>query len=182
MQLSKKNQQIYLQRLGYYCDLIDGIKGEKHKNALIAFKKANGLSANSDYGSKTDKALRAAYKMRDKNKLSKHFKKSEFKCGCRGKYCDGYPVTVNPKLIGILEKLRSYYGEPITITSGLRCKKHNNSLAGSSKTSAHLKGKAADIYIPGAKLSSIKSKAYAYGAAYSYYGTPGMGNAIHINI
>ena len=181
MRLSKRNQQIYLQRLGYYCDLIDGVKGEKHKAALIAFKKANGLSANADYGSKTDKALKAAYKKRDKNRLSKHFRKSEFKCGCRGKYCDGYPKEIDPKLIGILEKIRVKHNEPIVITSGVRCKKYNNSLTGASKTSKHLKGKAADIYVAGVSRATIKAEAYKYGAAYVYYGTPNMGNAVHIN-
>lgn len=182
MNLSKKNQQIYLQRLGYYCDLIDGVKGEKHKKALIAFKEEHGLAANSDYGSKTDKALRAAYKKRDTNKLSKHFSKAEFKCGCRGMYCNGYPATVSPQLIGILEKIRADYGKPITITSGVRCKNYNNSLKGSVKTSKHLYGKAADIYIPRASLAGIYSKAYKYGAAYAYYGTSNMSNAVHINV
>ena len=119
---------------------------------------------------------------------SSHFSKSEFKCGCRGRYCSGYPAgNMSTKLLNILEALRSYYGKPITVTSGQRCTKYNNSLSGSSKTSAHLYGKAADIYIPGicntaAGRNQVKAKAYALGASYSYCNTSGMGNAVHINV
>lgn len=182
MAITVKTEQIYLQRLGLYCDLIDGKAGDKTRAARKAVQKKAGLKQTGDKSSKYKKALKQQYAKRDKNILSKHFKKSEFKCGCRGKYCNGYPKTVSPKLIGILEKLRVTYGKPITITSGMRCKKYNNSLVGSVPNSAHRYGKAADIYIPGASLSGIRSKAYKYGAAYSYYGTSNMGNAVHINV
>lgn len=182
MAITVRTEQIYLQRLGLYCDLIDGKAGDKTRAARKAVQKKAGLKQTGDKSSKYEKALKQLYAKRNKTMLSKHFKKSEFKCGCRGKYCNGYPKTVSPKLIGILEKLRVTYGKPITITSGLRCNKYNSSLVGSVPNSAHKSGKAADIYIPGASLSGIRSKAYAYGAAYSYYGTSNMGNAVHINV
>lgn len=176
--MKKKTQQIYLQRLGYYCDLIDGKKGSKHIAALKAFQKDHSLKVTGNCNSTTEQRLKKAYKKRDKSKLSKHFKLSEFRCGdgC------GAPDVMNAKLIGILEKLRVTYNKPITVTSGYRCKSYNARLAGSVSNSAHCKKKAADIYIPGASLSGIKSKAYAYGATYCYYGTANMGNAIHINV
>lgn len=182
MAMTIKTEQIYLQRLGLYCDLIDGKAGTNTKNARKVVQKKAGLKQTGQKTSAYEKALKQMYAKRDKSKLSKHFSKSEFKCGCHGRYCDGYPTTVSPKLIGILEKLRVTYGKPITITSGMRCKKYNNSLVGSVPNSAHRYGKAADIYIPGASLSGIRSKAYKYGAAYSYYGTSNMGNAVHINV
>nr|WP_256476213.1 D-Ala-D-Ala carboxypeptidase family metallohydrolase [Anaerofustis sp. NSJ-163] len=111
----------------------------------------------------------------------KYFKKSEFKCQCGGKYCNGYPAEMSSKLIDILEELREYFGKPITITSGLRCSKHNANVGGVSN-SKHMYGKAADIYIAGVDKAKIKSKAYSLGAAYSYYGTDNMGNAVHINV
>lgn len=173
--------QKYLQALGYYCGLIDGIKGPLQKKATKEFQKDHDLEPDGSVGPKTKPVLVKAYKNRDKTQLSKHFKKSEFKCGCRGKYCSGYPKKVDPKLLGILEKIRADFDTPVTITSGLRCKKYNSKLTGSSPYSRHLKGKAADIYIPGANLAKIRSKAYSYGAKYSYYGTPNMGSAVHIN-
>lgn len=180
--MTNKTIQTYLQALGYYCGLIDGVKGPLQTRAVKEFQKDNKLEADGVVGSKTRPKLKKAYQNRDKKQLSRHFEKVEFKCGCKGRYCNGYPAAVSPKLLGILEKLRIDYGKPITITSGVRCKKHNNSLPGSSRTSLHLKGKAADIYIPGVSRAEIKKRAYRYGAAYSYYGTPGMGNAVHINI
>ncbi len=78
--------------------------------------------------------------------------------------------------------MRAYFGKPITITSGLRCKKHNAEVSGSSSTSKHMEGKAADIYIAGVDKAKIKAKAYELGAAYCYYGTANMGNAVHINV
>ena len=48
--------------------------------------------------------------------------------------------------------------------------------------SQHQYGKAADIYIAGVDKAKIKAKAYELGAAYCYYGTAGMGEAVHINV
>ena len=182
MAMTIKTEQIYLQRLGLYCDLIDGKAGTNTRNARKVVQKKAGLKQTGNKSSAYEKALKQMYAKRDKNMLSKHFKKSEFKCGCRGRFCNGYPTTVSPKLIGILEKLRVTYGKPITVTSGMRCKKYNNSLVGSVPNSAHRYGKAADIYIPGVALAKIKAMAYACGAAFSYYGTSNMGNAVHINV
>lgn len=182
MAITIKTEQTYLQRLGLYCDLIDGSAGSKTKAARKAVQKKAGLKQTGNKSSAYEKALKQMYAKRDKNMLSKHFKKSEFKCGCRGKYCNGYPGTPSPKLIGILEKLRTTYGKPVIITSGMRCKKYNNTLVGSVPNSAHTRYKAADIHIPGVALAKIKAMAYACGAAYSYYGTSNMGNAVHINV
>jgi len=46
----------------------------------------------------------------------------------------------------ILEPLRQHFGKPLIITSGFRCYALNKAI-GSSSTSQHLKGQAADFYI-----------------------------------
>lgn len=79
-----------------------------------------------------------------KNAKSEHFKVEEFHCNCGGKYCAGYPAAVSKNLLIDLETIRSTVAQPIRITSGLRCKRYNNSLKNSSKVSAHMTGKAAD--------------------------------------
>lgn len=79
-----------------------------------------------------------------KNAKSEHFKVEEFRCNCGGKYCAGYPAAVSKNLLIDLETIRSTVAQPIRITSGLRCKRYNNSLKNSSKVSAHMTGKAAD--------------------------------------
>mgnify|MGYP003642838177 CR=1 FL=1 len=73
-------------------------------------------------------------------KVSKWFSKEEFacKCGC------GEDFDMDPKLLTLLDKIRENIGNAITVTSGYRCKAHNDSL-GSKETSQHRKATAADI-------------------------------------
>ncbi len=163
---------------------VDGYPGDATKKAIISFKKRNGLSATIKVGPKTKALL---YKDQSEQ-LSAHFRKAEFRCECGGKWCDGYNGhAVSMELVGILEAIRKDTGRSITITSGIRCQRFNDSLAGSVKNSPHLYGKAADIYIPGVTDTSsgrarVKRLAYKYGASYCYYGTANMGNAVHINV
>ena len=163
---------------------VDGIIGNDTENAIKSIQSKNGLKVDGIAGADTIKALKGITNSTS-SKVNwdkvKYFKKSEFKCQCGGKYCNGYPAEMSPKLIDILEELRKYFGKPITITSGLRCKQHNKNVGGVSN-SQHQYGKAADIYISGVDKAKIKAKAYELGAAYCYYGTSNMGNAVHINV
>lgn len=52
----------------------------------------------------------------------------------------------------LLDPLRELLGKPINVSSGYRCKALNSKVGG-SKTSQHMKGQAADIYLKG--LSNI---------------------------
>lgn len=52
----------------------------------------------------------------------------------------------------LLDPLRDLLGKPIYVSSGYRCKALNSKVGG-SKTSQHMKGQAADIYLKG--LSNI---------------------------
>ena len=167
---------------------VDGIIGSATINAIKSIQSKKGLKVDGIAGADTIKALggNAGSSNPYSGDLTNwekfpHFKKSEFKCQCGGKYCNGYPAQVSEKLLTILEGLRKYFGKPITITSGLRCSKHNKAVGGVSN-SQHQYGKAADIYISGVDKAKIKAKAYELGAAYSYYGTAGMGEAVHINV
>nr|WP_256476317.1 D-Ala-D-Ala carboxypeptidase family metallohydrolase [Anaerofustis sp. NSJ-163] len=180
-----KNLQTLLNKQGNKLS-VDGIIGTATISAIKSFQRKKGLSQDGIAGSNTIKALKnTSSSSSSSSKVNwdkvKYFKKSEFKCQCRGKYCNGYPAEMSSKLIDILEKLRAYFGKPITITSGLRCKKHNAEVGGVSN-SQHQYGKAADIYIAGVDKAKIKAKAYEYGAKYCYYGTAGMGEAVHINV
>lgn len=56
--------------------------------------------------------------------------------------------NINALVVNILDPLRAMIGHPIIITSGYRNQRVNE-LVGSSKTSQHLSGKAADIHIQG---------------------------------
>lgn len=156
----------------------DGLFGPATLEAVKAFQRKSGLVVDGIAGVKTWAKLRGSGLSWEN---IRHFKRSEFKCGCKG-LCNGYPAEPDLRLVKLLDDLRAYFGVPITITSGVRCKEYNDALPGSSKTSKHLEGKAADIYVPGVSKEKVKAKAYELGAAYSYYGTANMGSAVHINI
>lgn len=162
----------------------DGIVGTNTINAIKAVQRRYGLTVDGIAGTATFRALNSGV---TGNGSSAHFKKAEFACECGGRYCNGYPGgTTSAALLNILEKIRSYYGKPITITSGQRCATFNRQVGGISN-SAHRFGRAADIYIPGvtntvAGRNAVVNLAYRYGAAYSYANTAQMGNAVHINV
>ena len=162
----------------------DGIIGTNTIAAIKSVQRKYRLAVDGIAGTATFSALNSGV---TGNGSSAHFKRTEFKCECGGRYCNGYPGgNTSAKLLGILESLRSYYGKPITITSGQRCATFNAQVGGISN-SAHRFGKAADIYIPGvtntvAGRNAVVNLAYRYGAAYSYANTAQMGNAVHINV
>lgn len=49
----------------------------------------------------------------------------------------------------VLDPLREHFARPVTVNSGFRSAKLNRAIGGSSKTSQHMKGEAADIEIAG---------------------------------
>ena len=49
--------------------------------------------------------------------------------------------------VKILQPLRDFYGKPIVVSSGFRCKTLNR-LVGGATSSQHLKGEAADLVFP----------------------------------
>lgn len=82
-------------------------------------------------------------------RLSKNFDSSEFACSCCG------TAEMNPEFIARLQVARDIAGIPFIITSGFRCKAKNDSIPGSSKTSEHMTGEAADIYTPDSSTRDI---------------------------
>jgi len=75
-------------------------------------------------------------------KLSDNFKLEEFQCKCG---CE-MPRNVMEnifKLVDQLQIVRDIYG-PLNVNSAYRCESHNKSI-GSSSSSQHVLGKAADI-------------------------------------
>ena len=165
--------------------------GEYNKaNILKLQKKYFSRKADQDgiYGKDTDALLRHVHNC----STVKNFEPQEFKCPC-GK-CTGYPTYMRVNELKLIQAIRTHYGKPMTITSGLRCKAYNNSLANSSPTSAHLKGKAVDFYMAGVTdtlknrrtaiewIKKQKNHDYTYGDGISSKGAisaPNMGNAMH---
>lgn len=76
--------------------------------------------------------------------ISPHFKVREFRCK------DGSdPVFVAPRLVEVLEAIRTHFGAAVTINSGYRTVSHNAATKNSSPKSQHLYGLAADIVVKG---------------------------------
>lgn len=191
MLLTKKERQRRLAALGLYRGDIDGIEGPLTRAAYKALQDkyfVRKIDRDGIYGPNTDKLLRNAYLV----KLHcDNFVLTEFKCDCNGKYCTGYPEVLNKQLLINAQKVRDKYG-PMIITSGMRCKPYNNSLAGSSSTSRHMKAKALDFAIVPltntlgnrkmimSYIRTLRNHNYTYcdenGSA------PNMGNAIHFDV
>ena len=77
--------------------------------------------------------------------LSKNFSRSEF--ACKGTNCCGHSAPVHPELISALQDLRDQLNLPLSITSGFRCNRHNESVGGATQ-SFHTLGMAADVACP----------------------------------
>jgi len=98
--------------------------------------------------------------------LSKHFSREEFRC--KGENCHpsgkgncGFD-TVDHRLIKYLEAIRVNYNTPVTITSGCRCERHNESVGGGAN-SQHKLGRAADIIVHGVDPEEVARLADAMG-------------------
>jgi uncharacterized protein YcbK (DUF882 family) len=73
------------------------------------------------------------------------FKLAEFQCQCKEKCPGKVPnLRLNNALLETLNRVRERFAKPIIVTSGFRCKKHNNAIGG-AVASQHLLGTAADI-------------------------------------
>lgn len=55
----------------------------------------------------------------------------------------------------ILEPLRAHYGAPVSIHSGYRSPQVNAATPGSSKTSQHMLGQAADLHVVGVDCGTV---------------------------
>lgn len=192
--MTNEQKQCLLRYLGYYTGDVDGIWGSDSKAATKDFQKANGLDQDGVFGNATKKKILAhianetGFKKVQTTNVSKtgdwwddieYFEKSEFACHCGGKYCKGYPAEPQEKLIRVADAVRKALKAPATVSSGVRCEKHNANVGGVSN-SKHLSGKAMDFCIKGktanqvlAEVRKHKEITYAYAIDNNY---------VHMNI
>lgn len=182
-----KQKQCLLAYLGYYTGAIDGLWGDQSRQATENFQRDFGITADGDPGPETQKAMKhaVAYGMPqreeteiptvseketvDKGSLTtgtfwddiEFFTREEFRCQCKGRYCNGFPVEPDEKMVRTVVEIRRRLGVPVSIVdaggSGVRCPVHNANVGGVAN-SEHLYGRAADLH---SSASPTKMKAVA---------------------
>lgn len=170
--------QHLLAYLGYDPGDCDGVMGRNTQAAVRRFQADYGLTADGDPGSATQKMLigavagtaakvdRPAQTGQAKTGTFwdeiKYFTRSEFKCQCGGRYCNGYPAEPAEETVRMADEIRKRVGVPLTVNSGARCKQHNANVGGVSN-SLHTTGQAVDLSgsISPAKLRQIAEQVQA---------------------
>jgi hypothetical protein len=164
-----KQRQHLLAYLGYYVGEIDGVFGSGSREATKDFQRdffQDESKADGICGSETEQALThsVAYGMPARKVAEttsggfwadiKHFDRKEFKCKCGNIHCNGYPAEPQEKLVRVADRVREHFGATATVSSGLRCTKHNANVGGVSN-SRHLTGKAMDFCIRGKTSAQV---------------------------
>ena len=89
----------------------------------------------------------------DGKQLSAHFRVREFACR------DGSDaVLVAPRLVMVLESIRTHFGVPVTVSSGYRTPQYNAKVDGAAH-SQHCYGMAADIVVKGQTPETVAAYA-----------------------
>jgi hypothetical protein len=155
--MTTKQKQHLLGYLGYYVGNVDGDWGQLSKTATRQFKRDYGLTDNSDFDAATEKKILSVVATGEKPKTTttaesgwkniRYFKKSEFKCKCGGRHCNGYPAEIDMTMVSYADEIRHRLGKPLNVNSGLRCPKHNAACGGVSN-SQHVYGTAVDLGCP----------------------------------
>ena len=169
--MTNRQRQHLLAYLGYYVMDITDKWTEECRVACRAFQEDfQGIQVDGLGGPETDKALRhaVAYDLfqvanavdvcKNKDVPSKtgtfwdeieFFTREEFRCQCGGKYCNGFPVEPQEKMVRTVDEIRRRLGVPVTIVesggSGVRCEIHNRNVGG-VENSDHKTGNAADLH------------------------------------
>ena len=175
--MTNPQKQCLLAYLGYYTGAIDGIWGEKSRQATANFQRDYQLTVDGVFGGATVQRIREVIASWEepvvKENLTasadwwkdiRYFTRAEFRCPC-GK-CGGFPAEPEETMVRVVDEIRRRAGTPITIVdsggSGIRCPEHNAEVGG-VPNSEHLYGRAADLHsqLPPAELRRIAEEVTA---------------------
>lgn len=119
--------------------------------------------------------IKAYSKAKDGNKkLSANFKVREFAC------MDGSdPIFIDSDLVDVLQKIRTHFGQPVSISSAYRTPGRNRAIGGATY-SQHLYGLAADIRVKGVSPKTVA--AYAEKLMPKKGGIGTYQNFVHVDV
>lgn len=165
-------KQCLLKYLGYYAGAVDGIFGGQSRQATKDFQADYGLESSGVFDSATEgtvlQALTGAVeKVADFWEEVRYFRKEEFRCKCGGVYCDGFPAEPEKKLVLMADRVRSHFGAPAIVSSGVRCGKHNANVGGAA-ASRHMTGKAMDFCVRGKTAKEVLAFVQEQDIRYAY--------------
>lgn len=144
---------------------VDGIWGKQSEAATRKLQRDLGITEDGVFGDGTRDAvfdrLRTGEPLEDDSEdivvpttgtfwdEIEYFSREEFRCQCGGKYCNGFPVEPQEKMVRTVDEIRRRLGVPVSIVdaggSGVRCPQHNANVGGVANSN-HLYGKAADLH------------------------------------
>lgn len=158
--MTNEQKQHLLAYLGYYRIKVDGIWGNGSVGATKKFQEDYGLPVTGVFDSDTEARIKEVIATDEKPITEenfwdgiKYFDRDEFKCKC-GKYCDGFPVEPERKLVAVADRVREHFGKSAIVSSGVRCKQHNANVGG-VENSRHLFGKAMDFRVSGKSAKEV---------------------------
>ena len=154
--MTNAQKQHLLAYLGFYTMEVDGIWGERSRQATEQFQRACMEDADGLFGPETEKKIREVIASGAEPKKQegfwqeiRFFRREEFRCTCGGRGCDGFPAEPAEPLVRNAEKARIHFHNAADVSSGVRCALRNSELPGSAANSLHLRGKAMDFRVRG---------------------------------
>ena len=194
--MTVKQKQCLLTFLGYDTGGVDGIWGEKSRNATEACQEDLGIPADGVWGRQTEAAVLEAVYTYDAEAPAeseqeetgtfwdhiRYWSREEFACRCgeyHTPYCDGFPAEPDQTLVELLDDIRAHFGRPAHRSSGLRCPQHNRDSKGVAN-SKHLTGKAMDFFVEGVSGETVR--AYAAADPRCAYAYVISGNYVHVEV
>lgn len=196
--MTNKQKQCLLAYLGYYDGKIDGIWGEKSRQATEKFQRAYGLDVDGVYGDGTHARVLVVIATGETPAVDttpetasgqppdtgtwwddiKYFRRSDPYIGCPCGKCGGFPVEPSEKLMRLADRVREHFGAPMIPTSTVRCSAHNAAVGGVAN-SYHVRGKAMDFYFEHIPAATVLAYVQTQGVHYAYAID---GTAVHMDV
>lgn len=154
--MTLRQTQLLLDYLGFSPGQADGLDGVNTQAARQRFALSYGADASAENLIAAVSGALQPVKAPDSDFWAdiRYVPRAEWRCPC--KRCGGYPAEPQEKLVRFLDELRAHFGKPVYISSGVRCKAHNDELSGSVYNSRHLTGKAVDFCVEGMSATAVK--------------------------